>query len=59
MLPLSMPFRTTRRCPPRGIEVGRIFYFGTKYSAGDGREGHGASGQEQEVHMGSYGVASR
>jgi len=40
----------------RGIEVGHIFYFGTKYSAPMGAKVMGPEGQEHEVHMGSYGI---
>jgi prolyl-tRNA synthetase len=40
----------------RGIEVGHIFYFGTKYSAPMGAKVTGPDGQEHEVHMGSYGI---
>ena len=40
----------------RGIEVGHIFYFGTKYSEADGRKGAGAGRQAARVHMGSYGI---
>jgi prolyl-tRNA synthetase, family II len=40
----------------RGIEVGHIFYFGTKYSAPMGAKVMGPDGQEHEVHMGSYGI---
>ncbi len=40
----------------RGIEVGQIFYFGTKYSAAMGLSVQGADGQPIVPHMGSYGV---
>jgi prolyl-tRNA synthetase len=40
----------------RGIEVGHIFYFGTKYSKAMGAKVMGPDGQEHEVHMGSYGI---
>ena len=40
----------------RGIEVGHIFYFGTKYSAAMNAKVSGSGGQEKPVHMGSYGV---
>ncbi len=45
-----------RRVSARGIEVGHIFYFGTKYSVP--MRGHvaGPDGAEHPVHMGSYGV---
>jgi prolyl-tRNA synthetase len=45
-----------RRLSARGIEVGHIFYFGTKYSAPMGARVTGPDGQEREVHMGSYGI---
>ncbi len=40
----------------RGIEVGHIFYFGTKYSAAMKAEVAGPDGQMVPVHMGSYGI---
>ncbi|WP_019643960.1 proline--tRNA ligase [Novispirillum itersonii] len=40
----------------RGIEVGHIFYFGTKYSKPMGCKVVGADGQDVELHMGSYGI---
>jgi prolyl-tRNA synthetase len=40
----------------RGIEVGHIFYFGTKYSAPMNAKVMGPDGQQHEVHMGSYGI---
>lgn len=40
----------------RGIEVGHIFYFGTKYSEPMGARVAGPDGVEKPVHMGSYGV---
>ena len=40
----------------RGIEVGHIFYFGTKYSAPMKANVTGADGKETTVHMGSYGI---
>ncbi|MDB5512589.1 MAG: proline--tRNA ligase [Enterovirga sp.] len=44
------------RMSARGIEVGHIFYFGTKYSAPMGAKVTGPDGVEREVHMGSYGI---
>jgi prolyl-tRNA synthetase len=44
------------RLTARGIEVGHIFYFGTKYSAPMKAKVAGPDGQDAEVHMGSYGV---
>jgi prolyl-tRNA synthetase len=40
----------------RGIEVGHIFYFGTKYSDPMKAVVTGADGVERPVHMGSYGI---
>jgi prolyl-tRNA synthetase len=45
-----------KRMSARGIEVGHIFYFGTKYSAPMGAKVMGPDGKEHEVHMGSYGI---
>jgi prolyl-tRNA synthetase len=40
----------------RGIEVGHIFYFGTKYSGPMGLRVAGPDGVQVEPHMGSYGI---
>ncbi len=40
----------------RGIEVGHIFYFGTKYSAPMGAVVAGPDGNDIAVEMGSYGI---
>ena len=40
----------------RGIEVGHIFYFGTKYSASMGLKVSGPDGSMVAPEMGSYGV---
>ena len=40
----------------RGIEVGHIFYFGTKYSEPMKAVVTGPDGTETPVHMGSYGI---
>ena len=45
----------TRRAG-RGIEVGHIFYFGTKYSAAMGLAVNGADGKPVTPEMGSYGI---
>ncbi|MEC8042312.1 MAG: proline--tRNA ligase [Pseudomonadota bacterium] len=45
-----------RRCVARGIEVGQIFYFGTKYSSALGATVQGPDGKPTEVHMGSHGI---
>ena len=44
------------RLSARGIEVGHIFYFGTKYSAPMKAIVAGPDGVDRPVHMGSYGV---
>ncbi len=45
-----------RRRVGRGIEVGQIFYFATKYSAPMGATVVNAEGQRVPVHMGSHGI---
>ncbi len=45
-----------KRLSARGIEVGHIFYFGTKYSAPLKAEAAGPDGQTRPVEMGSYGI---
>lgn len=45
-----------RRIVTRGIEVGHIFYFGTKYSKPLGATVAGPDGQEVALEMGSYGI---
>ena len=44
------------RVQARGIEVGHIFYFGTKYSEPMKAVVAGPDGTERPVHMGSYGI---
>ncbi|MFN3815887.1 proline--tRNA ligase [Brevundimonas sp.] len=44
------------RLTARGIEVGHIFYFGTKYSKPMKAIVAGPDGKDLPVHMGSYGV---
>ncbi len=44
------------RISARGIEVGHIFYFGTKYSAPMKAGVNGPDGRERYVHRGSYGI---
>ncbi|HWV42308.1 proline--tRNA ligase [Pseudorhodoplanes sp.] len=44
------------RVSARGIEVGHIFYFGTKYSDPMKAVVTGPDGAEHAVHMGSYGI---
>ncbi len=54
--------RFEREVPPerqrdtRGIEVGQIFYFGTKYSEPMRTMVSGPDGVERPVHGGSYGI---
>ncbi len=45
-----------RRSSARGIEVGQIFYFGTKYSEAMGANVQGPDGKAVPVHMGSHGI---
>ncbi len=45
-----------KRTSARGIEVGHIFYFGTKYSAPMNAAVAMPDGQQAHVHMGSYGI---
>jgi prolyl-tRNA synthetase len=45
-----------RRRQGRGIEVGHIFYFGTKYSAAMGLSVSGPDGAMVTPEMGSYGI---
>ena len=45
-----------QRVAARGIEVGHIFYFGTKYSEPMGAVVNGPDGKEVVVQMGSYGI---
>ncbi len=44
------------RLAARGIEVGHIFHFGTKYSEPMGGTVQGPDGKEHPVSMGSYGI---
>ena len=46
----------TRRVVGRGIEVGHIFFFGTKYSEPLDCEVQGPDGKKVAVHSGSYGI---
>ena len=45
-----------KRMSARGIEVGHIFYFGTKYSEPFGAKVQGPDGQSHLLEMGSYGI---
>jgi prolyl-tRNA synthetase len=46
----------SERVETRGIEVGQVFYFGTKYSQPMRALVTGADGVERPVHGGSYGI---
>ena len=50
----AVPFEG--RVSARGIEVGHIFHFGTKYSKPMGAKVTGPDGKEHFVSMGSYGI---
>lgn len=52
----NCPVPPDRLVTARGIEVGHIFYFGTKYSAPLGAKVSGPDGNPVTVHMGSYGI---
>ncbi len=45
-----------RQVSARGIEIGHIFYFGTKYSASMGLQVQGPDGKPVTPEMGSYGI---
>ena len=45
-----------RQRKSRGIEVGQIFYFGTKYSDSMGATVVKENGEQVPVHMGSHGI---
>ena len=45
-----------RQVSARGIEIGHIFYFGTKYSASMGLSVAGPDGKTVVPEMGSYGI---
>ncbi len=47
---------TDKQVSARGIEVGHIFYFGTKYSEPMKALVQGPDGKPVTVHMGSYGI---
>jgi prolyl-tRNA synthetase len=48
--------RAGRYAEHRGIEVGQVFYLGTKYSAAMGATFLGADGAERPLEMGCYGI---
>ncbi len=54
--PSSCPVSPDRLVERRGIEVGHIFWFGTKYSAPMDARVTGPDGTQVPVQMGSYGI---
>ena len=54
--PATCTVPTNRLKTARGLEVGHIFYFGTKYSKPLGATVAGPDGSPVEVEMGSYGI---
>ncbi|MEZ5932405.1 MAG: proline--tRNA ligase [Alphaproteobacteria bacterium] len=54
--PAACPVPADRLRSGRGIEVGHIFYFGTKYSKPMGAVVMGPDGEDVPVEMGSYGI---
>ncbi|MFW5833413.1 MAG: proline--tRNA ligase [Pseudomonadota bacterium] len=54
--PSACPVAPERLRHGRGIEVGHIFYFGTKYSKSMGATVTGPDGEDVVVEMGSYGI---
>src|SRR6202140_3399991 len=54
--PQSCPIPAEELVTARGIEVGHIFYFGTKYSVPLGAVVAGPNGEEVPLEMGSYGI---
>ncbi len=54
--PTSCPVPADQLVTARGIEVGHIFYFGTKYSKSLGAVVTDASGAGVPLEMGSYGI---
>ncbi|MSO70805.1 MAG: proline--tRNA ligase [Alphaproteobacteria bacterium] len=54
--PAKSPVPADKLIETRGIEVGHIFYFGTKYSAKMGAAVTGPGGERITLEMGSYGI---
>jgi len=54
--PTNCPVPIERLKTARGIEVGHVFYFGTKYSVPLGASVMGPDGKSVPVEMGSYGI---
>jgi prolyl-tRNA synthetase len=55
-VPASCPLPPDRLATARGIEVGHIFYFGSKYSKPMGATVTGPDGEAVPVEGGSYGI---
>ena len=55
-VPASCPISGEQLVQARGIEVGHIFYFGTKYSKAMGAQVQGSDGEQVTIEMGSYGI---
>lgn len=55
-VPPSCPLRDDELISARGIEVGHIFFFGTKYSAAMNATVQNKDGEVVPVEMGSYGI---
>lgn len=54
--PSTSPLSEDQLMVKKGIEVGHIFYFGTKYSAAMGLKLAGPDGKPFHPEMGSYGI---
>lgn len=54
--PAQCPLDKKELKESRGIEIGHIFYFGTKYSEAMGAKVSGPDGQQITLEMGSYGI---
>ena len=54
--PANCPVPESELVQARGIEVGHIFYFGTKYSEKMGAAVQGPDGARVALEMGSYGI---
>jgi prolyl-tRNA synthetase len=54
--PEACPIPAEQLVTARGIEVGHIFYFGTRYSQPIGAVVAGPNGEEVPLEMGSYGI---
>src|SRR6266478_1802762 len=54
--PAKCPLPADQLVTARGIEVGHIFYFGTKYSKPMNAVVAGPKGEEVPLEMGSYGI---